>query len=269
MSDALLYETEGRIVRITLNRPEVHNAFSPEMIVRLARAWRDFEADDDLRVAIISGAGDKAFGSGADLKRLIPLESGARQPEDEWDRALTDDPELLEIAVLHGSYLSKPVVAAINGHCLAGAAELVWATDIRIASPAATFGLSEVTLGLVPAGGSMVRLPRQIPYTSAMYMLLTGESIDAETALRIGLVNAIVSTDELQARAMAIAERIANNAPLAVRTIKQTVAATLGQRESDGFAIEADAKRKVMQSQDAREGAAAFREKRPPRYTGA
>jgi enoyl-CoA hydratase len=161
---ALLYEKRDGIAYITLNRPHVHNAIDPEMMVRLAEAWRDFEADDSLRVAIVTGAGDRAFSAGADLGRLIPLFTGARQPEDEWDHRLMAERDLVNVALMRRRPIYKPIVAAINGFCLAGGTEMALATDIRIAAEHATLGLSEVQRALVPGGGSMVRLPRQVPY---------------------------------------------------------------------------------------------------------
>jgi len=160
----LLYEKRDGIAILTLNRPEQRNAFSPETMVRLAAAWIDFRDDDSLRVAILTGAGDTAFCAGGDLGRLMPLFTGAREPEDEWDRRLMDDVAgVMSTALLRPFELYKPIIAAINGYAVAGGAEILQSTDIRIASEEASFGLSEVQRGLVPGGGSMVRLPRQIP----------------------------------------------------------------------------------------------------------
>src|SRR5712692_937090 len=150
---ALLYEKREGIAYVTFNRPQVRNAMSPEVFCRLADAWQDYAADDSLRVAIITGAGDRAFTAGADLGRLTPLFSGARQPEDEWDRRLLSDPKLGQIATLRGFPLYKPIIAAINGFCLAGGCELIQATDIRLAAEHATFALTEVTRAILPSGG--------------------------------------------------------------------------------------------------------------------
>ncbi|MGH7965797.1 MAG: enoyl-CoA hydratase/isomerase family protein, partial [Candidatus Binatia bacterium] len=183
---ALLYEKRDGIAYLTFNRPQVRNAINPEIVVRLADAWRDYATDDSLRVAIITGAGDKAFSAGADLHTLIPLLSGARKPEDEWDRRVLADPTLVATLQLRGFTLYKPIIAAINGFCLAGGTELIQATDLRIAAEHATFGLMEVTRALLPAGGSMVRLPRQIPYCKAMEVMLVGDPLSAHEAHRIG-----------------------------------------------------------------------------------
>jgi len=265
---ALLYEKRGEVAYITLNRPEVHNALDAEVVVRLAEAWQDFADDDSLRVAIITGAGDRAFSSGADLRKLIPLMSGARQPEDEWDQKLVADRRLTNIALLRGFELYKPIIAAINGFCLAGGAELIQATDIRIAAEHATFGLTEVRRAIIPAGGSMVRLPRQIPFSKAMEILLVGDSMSAEEAHRIGLVNRVVPAEKLTETAEEFAHKIAENGPLAVRKIKETVLKALGRPVEEGYALEDEATRVIMRSEDAREGPRAFAEKRPPRYVG-
>lgn len=265
---ALLYEKNDGVARITLNRPEVHNAMDAEVMVRLAEAWQDFAADDALRVAIVTGAGDRAFSAGADLRTLIPLMAGARQPENEWDEKLMASRGLLNIALLRGFELYKPVIAAVNGFCLAGGTELIQATDIRIAATHATFGLTEVKRAIIPGGGSMVRLPRQIPFCKAMEILLVGDSMTAEEAYRVGLVNDVVPPEDLTKTAERFAQRIAENGPLAVRKIKETVLKALGRPLEEGYALEDEAVRFIMRTEDAREGPRAFTEKRPPRYAG-
>jgi enoyl-CoA hydratase len=169
----LLYEklagSHAGIAVLTFNRPERRNAFTPELMVRLAEAWVDFRDDDALRVAILTGAGQDAFSAGGDLGRLLPLLTGARQPDDDWDRRfMADSARIMGTALLRPFELYKPIVAAINGFALAGGSEILQATDLRIASTKAAFGLSEVQRGLVPGGGSMVRLPRQMPWCKAM-----------------------------------------------------------------------------------------------------
>jgi enoyl-CoA hydratase len=265
---ALLYEKRDGIAYLTINRPEVRNAFSPEVLCRLADAWQDYVADDSLRVAIITGAGDKAFSAGADLGRLIPLFSGARQPEDEWDQRLLSDPKLGQIATLRGFLLYKPVIAAINGFCLAGGCELIQATDIRIAAEYATFALTEVKWGLLPFAGSMVRLPRQIPFSKAMEIMLVGDTFSAQEAYRLGLINYVVSADQLMSKAEELAAKIAANGPVAVRKIKETVLRALSVSLEDGFKIENESAREVLATEDAKEGPRAFIEKRKPRYLG-
>lgn len=265
---SLLYEKRDGIAYLTFNRPEVHNAWNAEAMVRLADAWQDFDSDDDMRVAIITGAGDKAFCAGADLKTLIPLFTRARPPEDDWDRRLIKDRNLQNPALLRDYPMYKPVIAAINGFCLAGGMELLQGTDIRIAAEHATFGLSEVKRALAPGGGSMVRLARQIPYCKAMEILLTGDRIPAQEAYRIGLVNYVVPADEVMPMAEKFARTLAENGPLAVRTIKETVITTAGLPLHDAYKIETRNSGVVFSSDDAKEGPRAFTEKRPPKYTG-
>ena len=265
---AVLYEKKDQIAYVTLNRPDVHNAMDAEVVVRLAEVWKDFAADDSLRVAIITGAGERAFSAGADLRKLIPLMSGARQPEDEWDRQFMEDRALINAALLRRFELYKPVIAAINGLCLAGWTELIQATDIRIAAEHSTFGLTEVKRAIIPGAGSMVRLPRQIPFCKAMEILLVGDSMTAAEAHHIGLVNYVVPAAELTLTAEGFARKIAENGPLAVQKIKETVLKALGRPTDEGYALEDEATRFIIRTEDAREGPGAFAEKRPPRYVG-
>jgi enoyl-CoA hydratase/carnithine racemase len=264
----LLYDKREGIAYITFNRPERHNAMDPETVVRLGEALLDFERSDDARVAIITGAGDKAFCSGADLGRLIPLYTRARQPEDEWDRRVLEDREIRAASMMRDHPIFKPIVAAVNGICLAGGTELLQATDIRIAAEHATFGLMEVKRAIVPGAGSMARLARQIPWSKAMEILLVGEPISAQEAHRIGLVNYVVPLAELMPTAEKFARKIAENGPLAVRAIKEAVIRSSGMPLADAYQIENEVARGVMRSEDAKEGPRAFIEKRPPVYKG-
>ncbi|MFO0688831.1 MAG: enoyl-CoA hydratase-related protein [Myxococcota bacterium] len=272
MPDLLYEKLTGRhagIAVLTFNRPERRNAFSPELLVRLAEAWVDFRDDDALRVAILTGAGDKAFSAGGDLGRLLPLLIGARAPEDDWDRRLMDENAgVMGTALLRPFELYKPIIAAVNGFALAGGTEILQATDIRIASTEASFGLTEVQRGLVPGGGSMVRLPRQMPWCKAMEVLLTGDRISAPDALAAGFVNEVVPPERVFPRALEFAERLAKNAPLALRAIKETALRTSGLPLEDAFRIEHALSTPVSRSQDAREGPRAFMEKRDPVFTG-
>ena len=265
---ALLFEIRGDIAYLTLNRPEVHNAINPELVVQLAEAWKRIAADNAIRVAIITGAGDKAFSVGADLARFLPLTTRERAPEDEWDHTILKHPELRDIAMLHPFEMHKPIIAAINGYCVAGGMELMLATDIRIAAEHASFGLMEVKWGLIPYAGSLVRTPRQIPYCNAMELLLTGDRIDAHEARRLGLINHVVPAAQVMAKAEEIARKIAANGPLAVRAIKQGVARTSGRPLEEGYKIENEIARGVFSSEDAKEGPRAFREKRTPKFIG-
>ncbi|MFM7786389.1 MAG: enoyl-CoA hydratase/isomerase family protein, partial [Gammaproteobacteria bacterium] len=181
---------------------------------------------------------------------------------------LLADPGIADRVLLKGEPFLKPVVCAVNGRALGGGCELLQATDVRIAASHAEFGLPEPRMGIVPGGGSMVRLARQIPYAHAMRLLMSGEPIDAQTALGWGLVSEVVDASALAARAEAVALRIAANAPLALATIKRTVLESHTAGWRDTFDIEARAAAQVMMSKDAREGPRAFREKRPPVFTG-
>src|SRR5262245_32949934 len=266
MSD-LLFEKRDRVAVVTFNRPEKKNALTPEMVVRLAQAWREFRDDDGLRVAILTGAGD-TFSAGADLGRLIPLLTRARAPEDDWDRTLFADKSLFQAAVLRRFEVWKPIIAAVNGPALAGGCEIMLATDLRIGTPEAHIGLPEPKRGIVPAAGSMARLARQIPYVHAMRIMLTGDPLPAPAALAVGLLNEIVPREALLDRAFELAGRISVNGPLAVRKIKEAVIRCQGRPLEDAFTIEDDCVREVMRSSDAREGPRAFVEKRAAVFTG-
>ncbi len=267
--EPLTYEKRDRIARITFNRPEVRNAMDPETIVRLADAWTDFAADPEMRVAIITGAGDMAFCAGADLGKLIPLFSGVRPPETEWDRKVLANRVMMSTALLKSEPpIYKPIIAAVNGFCLAGGTELIQGTDIRIGAPHARFGLTEVSRGIIPAGGSLARLARQIPYCKAMEILLTGQHMTAEEAWRIGLINEIVPSEDLLRRAEEIAQGIAANGPIAVSACKEAVIRSSGLSLTEAYAIEAEVSGRVMRSEDAKEGPRAFMEKRQPKFTG-
>ena len=267
MSD-LIFEKRGPIATLTFNRPERRNAISPQMMVQLADAWLEYRDDPSLRVAVLTGAGREAFCAGGDLQLLMPLFTGAREPEDEWDRALLADLGKVPIALLKPFELYKPIVAAVNGYALAGGCEILQATDIRIASCTASFGLSEAQRGLVPGGGSMARLARQVPHCKAMEILLLGERMSAAEAHRIGLVNEMVEPERLMERAQEVAERLARNAPLALRKIKEAVLRSSGEPLARAYEIENECAAVVMASRDAREGPRAFMEKREPVFTG-
>jgi enoyl-CoA hydratase len=265
---ALLFEVRNHIAYLTLNRPQVHNSLNPELIVQLAEAWKRVNEDGEIRTVIVTGAGDKAFSAGADLGRMIPLMTGARKAEDEWDEKLLANRKQGDHALLRHYDVDKPVIAAVNGFCIAGGFELMQATDLRVAAEHARFGLQEVKWAIIPAAGSLVRLPRQMPYCKAMEILLTGNLIDAREAHRLGLVNYVVPPSEVIAKAEEIASTIAANGPIAVRAIKQGVRRATGHTYEEGFKIENEVARPVMKSMDAREGPRAFMEKRKPVYRG-
>lgn len=268
MTLPVLYEKRDGIATLTLNRPRALNALTPEMVCRLADAVRDLAADDAVRVAILTGAGERAFCAGGDLGSMIPLLVGERSPADEWDRRVLEEPEVMAASSLRDWPLHKPVIAAVNGACLAAGCELLLGTDIRVAAEHASFGLPEVKRAVIPFAGSMVRLPRQVPYSLAMEMMLTGEAIGATEAHRLGLVNRVVPAEQVMPAALALARRIAENGPVAVQRVKQTVLQASGLPLAAGYRLEDESRRAVFDTEDAREGPRAFMEKRAPRYRG-
>ena len=259
------FELNGHIAVITFNRPEARNAINAEVSVRLARAWQEVKDNDAVRVAILTGKGS-AFCAGADLGQLIPLISGARKPQNDWEEQVLADRRTTNRSLLRNFDPEKPIIAAINGHAIAGGMEIVQGTDIRVSVPAAKFGVQEVKWAIFPAGGSTVRLPVQLPFAKAMELLLTGDLITAEEALHLGFLNYV--TEDPMAKAMAIAEKIAANGPLAVRAIRSSARACLGVPEQEALKIESKLSGPVFLTEDAREGPRAFMEKRQPQYRG-
>lgn len=258
-------EISDSIAIITLNRPDHLNALDAEMAVRLIDIFEQVRDSDEVRVAILTGAGTRAFCSGGDLDAVIPLLTGARAPATDVERRWMD------IRKSGGPFktdIGKPFISAVNGHAVAGGFELVLNTDIRVSVPRATFGIPEVKVGLFPGGGSTVRLRNQMPYAHAMHALLTGEAFSAEEALRYGILNFIVEPDQLMEKAMQIARRIAANGPLAVQAVRDSVRACYGVPEAQALAIESGYSARVHGTQDAVEGPKAFLEKRAPVFQG-
>jgi enoyl-CoA hydratase len=264
----LLYEKTGRVAQVTFNRPEARNALSPELLCRFADALLDFQADEAMRVLIITGAGAQAFCAGGDLGLTLPLLTGDRKPQTEWDHRLLDDPGVLAATTLRDFPLYKPVIAAVNGICVAAGAELLLATDIRVVSDEARFAWPEVQRGLIPFAGSLARLPRQLSHCQAMELLLTGSAIDAQKALQWGLVNYAVPGPEVLPLARKLAQGLAANAPVALAEIKKTAVQSAGLPLSEAFALEDASYHRVMATEDAREGPRAFIEKRSAVYKG-
>jgi enoyl-CoA hydratase len=264
----LLVDQVDGVMTLTMNRLEARNALSPQMLIKLCEAWHTFRDTADLRVAILTGAGDLDFCAGGDLKLTMPLITGARQPEDEWDHALLSNPKQFTDGILRGFEIYKPIIAAVNGNALGGGTEMTNACDLRLASENAVFGTPEAKVGLLPGGGSISRLPRQIPFAKAMEMLLLGDKYSAQEALEMGLLNAVVPHAELMDRAHAMAQKLSENGTLAVRKIKEGVMRSSGLPLDQALAIEDEVSAAVMMSKDAREGPRAFKEKRKPRFTG-
>jgi len=252
-----LVEQRGAVLVVTMNRPSARNALSSEMLAIMSEAWDRVDNDPSIRACVLTGAGG-AFCAGADLKAMT-----AQHPGDAKGMDFTAIKPLLK-----GRRLSKPLIAAVEGPAIAGGTEILQATDIRVAGESARFGVSEVRWGLFPLGGSAVRLPRQIPYTLAADLLLTGRHIKAAEALSMGLIGRVVPDGTTLDTALEIAERIAGNGPLAVQAILRTIRETEGMPEDEAFAIEARIGTAVFGTADAKEGPRAFAEKRTPNFTG-
>ena len=262
------YEPTGdHIVVITIDRPERKNALDLHHLRDLAAAWRDFRDDDDLWVAVITGV-DGCFMSGADLRDYIPQITALSQQISSGEVTEIDGCRLSDgtEAVLRNVELYKPIVAAIDGPCVAGGMEMLGGIDIRIASDRATFGVLEPKRGLFAGGGTTARLPRQLPYAAAMEFLLLAEEVPASRALDLGLLNAVVPADDVLTTALSWAGRILANGPLAVRATKESVVRGMKGTLRDAYKIESELSAQVFASEDAKEGPAAFAEKRPPRW---
>ena len=249
-TDDVLYEIDGHTAYVTFNRPDVHNALSPALMDWAGRAIIDADEDEAVRAIVVTGAGEEAFSAGADLGDTIPERTAAAREGDGGRGSST--------LMLKDAMITTPIVAAVNGVCVAGGMEFLQATDIRIAEEHARFGLQEPYWGLAPGGGSHVRLPRQIPYCRAMEFLLTGELFPAEHALEAGLVNEVVPKGESFARAEEVADRIAQNSPFAVSKIKETVVRGLELPPNEAFDLEAELSNEVFAHPDAEEGPKAF-----------
>jgi enoyl-CoA hydratase len=252
-------ERHGPVVVVVMNRPEAKNALSPAMLVGLADAWEAIDADDTIRCAILTGAGGD-FSTGMDLKAFT---AGGDNPYRERFQA---EPDLHWRALLRHYHLRKPLIAAVEGYAVAGGTEMLLATDVRVASREARFGLFEARRALFPLGGSTVRLARQIPYTVAMDILLTGRQVSAEEAHRVGLVGHLVEPGKALDEAMDFAGAIARNGPLAVEAIKRSVRAGDCLPEDEALAQELEIGTPIFATEDAREGAQAFAERREPLY---
>ena len=257
------------VVLITLDRPEAKNACDLDHFHQLAQAWKRFGEDDDAWVAIFTGVG-RAFMSGADLKTYVPeitaLSKKIRDGSatDVGGYSLTDGTD----AVLRGSKIYKPIIAAVNGPCVAGGMEMLGGVDIRVASEHATFGVLEPARGLFAGGGTTVRLPRQVPFAHAMEFLLCADVVDAAKAAQMGLLNAVVGEDELLDTAFAYAARITRNAPLAIQATKRSVLEGLKVDMREAYRNEARIAQEVFATEDAKEGPRAFAEKRAPNWSG-
>jgi enoyl-CoA hydratase len=262
-------KNDEHIVRITIDRPEARNALDLYHFRDMAAAWRDFKNDEDAWVAIVTGV-ERNFMVGADLKTYIPQITELQKKIASSEVTEIDGCRLSDgtYAVLRNVKLYKPVIAAINGPCVAGGMEMLGGVDIRVATSHASFGVMEPKRGLFAGGGTTVRLPRQLNFPAAMEFLLTAERFSSERALEVGLINEIVEEDSLLDRAYDWARRITVNAPMAVQATKESVMRGLALPLDEAYAVEMEMSRKVFQSEDAKEGPRAFAEKRDPRWTG-
>jgi enoyl-CoA hydratase/carnithine racemase len=251
-------ELKDGVAVITINRPDRLNAMDADHYRGLSEAWSRVRDDAEIRVAIVTGAGERAFTVGADIKSFVANPAGL---EEMW---LTQKDQLLN----RGLEVWKPVIAAVNGLCLGGGMTLLFATDIRVAAEHATFSLAEVKRGVIAGNGGTQRVLRQLPYAIGMEMLLTGDPIDAAAAAQWGLVNNVVPPAKLMEAAMDYAQRIARNAPLAVQAAKELAIRSRDLDLASGLRMEQLVNRMLQFSEDAAEGPAAFAQKRPARFRG-
>lgn len=258
----LLTERRGHVLVVTMNRPEARNALSSEMLARMYDAWVELSEDTELRVGILTGAGG-TFCSGMDLKAFA---TGFQ--ETEWTKRFQEDDDLHWKALLRHYRPTKPLIAAVEGYALAGGTEILQATEIRVAAESAVFGITEVARGLFPLGGSTVRLRRQIAFTHAAELLLTGRHVPAQEAKELGLIGHVVADGTALERAMEIAEVVASNAPLSVQAVLTSLREGAEMTEADGLANELTHGWPIFATEDAKEGATAFKEKRKANFQG-
>jgi enoyl-CoA hydratase len=267
MSDQphLLVERDKHVMVLTMNRPEKRNALSADMMQRLGEAWDEIDGNPDIRVAILTGAGG-AFCAGADLEAMTQS-----HPGDSFEQNSESTSGIASGVIkplLKGYLLSKPLIAAVEGPAVAGGTEILQATDIRVAGESARFGVSEVRWSLYPLGGSVVRLRRQIPYTLAADILLTGRHLRAPEAKEIGLISHVVPDGQALDKAREIAEVVANNGPVAVQAVLRALRETESVPEAEAMKIDSRIGMEVFKSEDAKEGPLAFMQKRTPEFKG-
>ena len=255
--EPVVRERHGRVELLRLNRPAARNAIDGPTSIALGRALEELASDDDVWVVVLTGTGDKAFSAGMDLKAFVSGQAGDIMSAEHG------------FANIARRKFPKPIIAAVNGVALAGGCEIVLSCDLVVAAEHAAFGIPEVKRGLVAAGGGLLRLHRRIPYSIALELALTGDTISAQRAAELGFVNRVVPADQVVAEALALAEKICANAPLAVRTSKEIMQRSVGLSEDECWEMNTTLIGPVFTSADAMEGATAFAEKRPPVWKGA
>jgi enoyl-CoA hydratase/carnithine racemase len=264
----ILYEKKGKVAYVTINRPEAYNAINFETWDALTQMWKDTRDDKDVWVVVITGAGDKAFSAGQDLKETLSTfyneDPAKRRPIDELGSILPSKLQPIRAPWLLENW--KPIIAAVNGFAGGAGLELAMACDIRIAADTAKLGLPEVQRSLIPGGGGTQRITRLVPFCKALEILMVGDFMDAQEAYRIGLVNKVVPLANLMKEAEAMANRICKNGPLAVRAAKEAAYRGVEMSLNDGLTFELKTVLRVMKSWDSNEGVMSFVQKRDPQY---
>ena len=265
----LVYEKEGHIAKVGLNRPEEKNALDPGILMELHRAWADVNQDEKIRVVILYSCMPDIFCAGMDLKTAVPVLTRAREPESDAERWLIQVGQQVGEAMLKPNVVQKPVIAAVNGFCLTGGFEMVMGADLRIASENAIFQMREASLGIMPIGGGNIYLTRILTPCRALEVLLTSGNFRARTLYDWGFINHVVpSQDDLMKKAVELADKIAGNGPLAVQGIIKCFRETRDMSYADAFKREIEIGLPIFGSADAREGILAQRQKRKPNFPG-
>lgn len=265
---ALEFSIDKGVALIGLNRPEAKNALDAGILLELGSAWEEVAKDDSIKAAVLYSALPDIFCSGMDLKTVIPVMTGVRAAETEAEKWLAGNPHRIFRSMLRQREWDKPVISAVHGLCLTGGFEMVMGTDLRVASEDAAFQMREATYGIMPIGGSNVFLPRQIPLAAAKEIMVLGDVIPAGRLYEWGFLNRVVPKEKLMDEAMAIARRICNNGPLAVQGIMRCMRETAEMKVDDAMNKEIEIGLPIFSSADAKEGVAAFREKRKAEFKG-
>lgn len=265
---SLEFVKQDGIARIGLNRPEAKNALDAAALKELEAAWEEVAADNEVRVAVLYSELPDIFCAGLDLKSVIPILTAARPPQNDSEKWLVDDPRAMFRAILRGRDWDKPVIAAVNGLCLTAGFEMAMGADLRVASEDALFQMREATFGIMPIGGATVYLPRQIPLALAKEIVLLGETLPAARLAEWGFLNRVVPCGQLMDEAMRMARRVRDNGPLAVQGCLRCMRETAELDLAAAMARELEIGLPIFSSADAREGVAAFREKRKASFQG-